>query len=139
VARGEETPGERVERLIREGLMPREAVAAAQRLWWERLRQGVPMPNGDTAIITLRDLFHVIVDPRIWRRPDRIEHMLQGIFEIRTGEFRRRVGLARWEEDGRELVGVVILEADNRLRSMHVVDERKLRRATTRGELVWRL
>jgi hypothetical protein len=134
----EETPKERVERLIEQAKMSREAVTTAERFWRTRLRDGVLLPNGERAVITLDDLYHVMVDQRVGRKPQRIEQMLRSIFEIRSTDRGRRVAFSRWAEDGKSLVGVIILEANGRLRTLHVVEERRLRRAMQKGDLLWR-
>jgi hypothetical protein len=82
--RRRETTKERIDRLVAEGKIPPEAVERAERLWSERLIHGVLMPNGETAIVQLSDLYHLIVDRRIWREPERFERMLAAVFEIRT-------------------------------------------------------
>ncbi len=118
--------------------MPQVAVDHAKELWQERLRHGIVMPNNETAVIALDDLYHVIVDPRIWRHLERIELMLVEIFQIRSAKYGRRIALTRWEENNQQLVGYVILEAGNRLWSVHVVDEKRLRREERRGNLLWK-
>lgn len=139
MANRDEEPGARIERLIGEGKITREAVEAAEKLWEERLRYGITMPNGETAIITLNDLYHVIVDDRIWRKVYRIERLLLGVFEIRTARLGRRVALSQWEEAGKVLFGRAILDVDSSVRSMHLIDARKLRRERAVGDLLWRL
>ena len=127
----------RVERLVAKGEMPQEAVSEAEDLWYQTLHAGVVMPNGETARVTLNDLYHIIVDSRIWRRPDRIERLLRGVFEIHEADFGRRRALSRWQEDERELFGYAILELDGGVRTMHVITERELRRQQRKGERLW--
>lgn len=136
--RPSETPAERIERLVAEGKMPREAVRAAEVLWYERLRHGVLMPNGEYAAISLDDLYHVIIDRRIWRKLWRIAYILAGVFEIRTAEQERRIGFSRWQEEGRMLVAYVILEADSHVWTMHVIDEKRLRKLLRQGDVLWK-
>ena len=69
--RGEGARG-RIERLLAEGRITHEALEGAQELWRARLQGGIKMPNGETATVTLDDLYHLLVDPRIWRKPRRI-------------------------------------------------------------------
>jgi hypothetical protein len=133
-----ETSQERIERLIAKGRMNEDAVQHTLQLWHQRWREGIQMPNGERALVTLDDLYRLLVDPRIWRHPQRIEHVLTGIFELRTALHGRRKGLSRWEEGPQTLVGYVILDMDNRVRTMHVLDERTLRREMRKGELLWR-
>jgi hypothetical protein len=133
-----ETPGERIERLLQQGKITGEAVKAAEDLWQDRLQYGVLLPDGEMAVIALDDLYHLIVDHRIWRKPWRIELLLRGIFEICTSIQGRRTGFSAWQEDATTLLGYVILEQDNRVRAMHLVDEKRLRREMRKGELVWR-
>ncbi len=119
-----ESPGERIERLLQQGKITAEAVEAAEVLWQDRLQYGVLLPDGETAVITLDDLYHLIVDHRIWRKLWRIELLLRGIFEIRTSVQGRRAGFSTWQDDATTLLGYVILEPDNRVRAMHLVDEK---------------
>ncbi len=133
-----ESPKERIERLIREGKITREAVGPAEKLWEERLQYGVIIPNGERITIRLDDLYHVIVDHRIWRKPQRIEQMLLGIFEIRTGREGRRIALSRWgEQVDVSLYGSIVLESDSGIRSLHVVDDKRIRREMKKGVLLW--
>lgn len=137
-SRENESTRERVERLVAEGKMTAEAVANAERVWRERLADGIDLPTGARAVIALSDLYHVIVDDRIRRKPERIEHMLLGVFEVRTTELERRIALTRWTEEEQILVGLIILEPDNRLRSLHVVDDKRIRREQNKGIVLWR-
>jgi hypothetical protein len=118
--------------------MSRETVATAEHFWRAHLQNGVLLPNGERAVITLDDLYHVIVDERIARKPERIERILRSIFEIRSADLGRRAAFSSWAEDGKSFVAAIILEANGRLRTLHVVDERRLRRAMHKGELLWR-
>lgn len=133
-----ETSRERAERLIREGKLTADAVANAEAVWHERLREGITIPNGETVTPTLADLYHLIVDPRISRKPERIERALLGIFEIRTARYGRREALTSWEEDNKVLSGIVILEINNTVRSMHIVDQRRLSRVMGKEGLLWK-
>ncbi len=119
--------------------MPREAVDEAERIWQERLRAGISLPNGDTVAVTRDDLYHIIVDSRIWRHPERIELALRGIFEIRDAGVGRRQAFSRWQEPEGERLTSVILDPDNTLRTLHLIDERRLRRYLRQGGAVlWR-
>ncbi len=95
------------------------------------------MPTGDMATVTLSDLHHVIVDIRILRKFERIERMLKGIFEVRTSRLDRRLALTRWHEE-HPLVGLVVLLDSNQLWTLHVVDDKRLRREQNKGTLLWR-
>lgn len=133
-----ETPWERIERLVAEGKMPREAVERAEQLWEERFQAPIVLPNGELMQVTRDDMYHAIVDPRIWRHPERIELALHGIFEIRAGDFGRRVALSQWHENRGPLLGVVIIEVDNSLRGIHVIAARKIRGYQRKyGEMLW--
>jgi hypothetical protein len=138
VSNANETSRERAERLIREGKLTAEAVANAEAIWREYLREGTTIPNGERITVTLSDLYHVIVDPRISRKPERIERALLGIFEIRQARYDRREALTSWEEDGKVLSGIAILDTNNTLRSLHIVDHRRLRRAIRKEDLLWK-
>lgn len=134
----EESAEKRIERLVREGKMPREAVNNAKLLWHGRLSQGITLPNGERLTITLGDLYHAIVDPMVWRKPERIESLLMGIFEIRTGKHGRRIAFSRWMEDEKDRVGYAILGEEGNLITLHVTDEKRLGREMRRGEVLWR-
>jgi hypothetical protein len=138
VSNANETSRERAERLIREGKLTADAVANAEAVWHERLREGTIIPNGERITVTLSDLYHVIVDPRISRKPERIEHALLGIFEIRLAKYNRREALTSWEEEDKVLSGIAILDTNNTLRSLHIVDQRRLRRAMRKEGLLWK-
>jgi len=139
VAGGAESPRERVERLLAEGKMPRASVQRAERLWREQLRSGVSMPNGELVWITLDDLYHVIVDDRIWRHPERIKAALTHVFEIRASHSSRRQAFSRWSEGETTQLAALVLTADSRLWSIHLIDEKRLRRYNRQGgELLWR-
>jgi hypothetical protein len=116
--------------------MPREAVSRAERLWETRLRDGITMPNGEIARVEASDLYHLIVDDRIWRHPERIERALRHVFEIRAARSDRRQAFSRWREPDGERLASVILMADNRVWSLHLIDERRLRRYTRGGGAV---
>ncbi|MCM8748579.1 hypothetical protein NET02_05425 [Thermomicrobiaceae bacterium CFH 74404] len=134
-----EPPRERIERLVAEGQMPRAAVEQVERLWQERLRHGVTMPNGELVRITLDDLYHVIVDSRIWRHPERIERAIAHVFEIRRSHSGRRQAFSRWTKGTKALLASIILEPGNRLWSLHLIDAKRMRRYTRRGgEIIWR-
>lgn len=137
IAGGSERDRERVEYLIWIGDIPREAVERAEQLWRERLQFGVEMPNGELATVALTDFYHLIQDNRIWRKPERIELLLRNVFEIRTARVDRHRALSDWHEDGRETTGYGILTLGGDLISIHLVDERELRRLRRQGERLW--
>ncbi len=136
IAGGAESPRERIERLIREGKMTREAVDRAEYLWYERWQRGIQMPNGEVVSISLDDLYHLLVDNRIWRKPERIERILQGVYELRATREGRRRALSRWDEEGRSLVGYAIISGDSHAWTMHIIAERDLRKYRDE-ELLW--
>ncbi len=138
MANAGEEPKARIERLISEGKITPHAVEVAELLWEQRLQYGVLLPNGERIVVTLRDLHHVIVDDRISRKPERIEWALLGVFEMRPGRLDRRVALSQWQEGVKSLFGMVVIERDNTLRSLHLVDEKRLRREMRKGELLWK-
>lgn len=111
----------------------------AEKVWGERLQQGILLPNGETVRVSLEDLYHAIVDSRIGRKPERIEQLLRGVFQIRPATNGRRKVLSRWEEESRELYGMAIIGQDSTLRSIHVVDEKRLNRETRKADLLWKL
>ena len=134
-----ESPRDRIKRLVAEGRLPGAAVAAAEALWQERLHDGVQLPNGDVVHVTRDDLYHVLVDDRIWRHPERIELALTHVFEIRALEHGKRLAFSRWIENDRERLAVLVLYPDKTLRMLHLIDDRRLRRYTRNsGELLWR-
>jgi hypothetical protein len=137
IAGGGESAAERIARLVAEGKMPQAAVSAAEELWQQRLVHGVSIPNGEIVRIELSDLHHLIVDARIWRRPERIERLLLGIFEIRQAELGRRRALSQWKESENLLSGYAILLHDNRVWAAHLIDERRLARMRRKERLLW--
>jgi len=134
--RGSKSPRARIDRLVAEGSMPPEALIAAEALWEKRLRDGIRIPNGETAQVTLNDLYHLIVDDRIWRKPERIELLLRGVYEVRQAKLGRRRVLSRWQEGQREQRGFAIMDVNGRVWTMHLINERDLRRYS-REEVLW--
>ncbi len=137
ISGGAESPKERIERLVAEGRMSQEAVEYAERLWRERLHEGVSMPNGEITRLTLDDLYHHIVDPRIARHPERIALILEGVSEIREANLGRRRALSRWLEDGHEVLGYAIIDENSEARTMHVVRPSEFRRLSRQGGHLW--
>lgn|GEM_PF-1412390 len=123
-----ETPRERIERLVAEGRKARADLERALLFWRQRLQAGILLPTGEMVRITLDDLYHLLVDDRILRKPERIELILLSIFEIRQARQSRRRVLSAWQEGERHLFGFAILDSDSRVRTMHVIDERDLRK-----------
>ena len=78
-----ESVRERIERLVAEGRKSSLDVARAIALWHESLQNGIALPNGQMVEITLDDLYHLMVDDRILRKPERIELLLRNVFELR--------------------------------------------------------
>lgn len=142
MSRGEgsskEPSKERVDRLVREGRLSQEMVDGAVSFWQARLTGEISLPNGERVFVTLGDLYHIIVAPRILRKPWRIERILVNAVEIRTGDLDRRKVASRWDEDGRLLVGYFVLDTDNSVRTMHVVDEKRIRKLMKDGDLLWK-
>ncbi len=126
-----------IERRIIAGLIDHDLVEAARAYWRQHLRDAVLMSNGERASVSYRDLHHVLRDNRILRKPYRIERVLAGVFEIRTADVGRWMGLSRWEEE-EPRCGYVILEPNFQVWTMHIIDERALRKKARRGELLWR-
>ncbi len=139
IAGGEETARERIERVVAEGQMPQSAVDKAEQIWDERhWGDGVRMPNGETVRVTRGDLYHAIIDPRVWRHPERIETALRNVFEIRASYGDRKMAFAKWVEDGSERLAVAIITPEYTLQALHLIDERRLRRYMRReGETIW--
>ncbi|MBI4319413.1 MAG: hypothetical protein HY675_13070 [Chloroflexi bacterium] len=138
-AQEEESPKDRITRLVSERRITREAVEQAEAFWRDRLRHGVRMPKREMVHVTLDDLYHVIVDPRIWRHPYRIEVAIANIFEIRVARQERRLALSRWREDDQQRLAAVILGSDNTLKAIHLIDEVRLRRYTKQeGDVLWK-
>lgn len=137
ISGGAETTKERIERLVAEGKMAREAVVRAEQTWRDRLQNGVRMPSAELVRISLEDVYHIIVDPRMLRKPERIELLLGNVFEIREAHGGRRCALARWQEESRILVGYAIILPDSALKTAHIVDEAELRRIQRKELLLW--
>jgi hypothetical protein len=133
-----ESPRERIERLVAEGRLPGAALANAEALWEERLRGGVQLPNGEVVRVTRDDLYHVLVDDRIWRHPERIELALTHVFEIRQARGGRRLAFSQWMEEDQDCLAAIVLQGD-RLWSMHLVDRRRIQRYIRRGgDMIWK-
>jgi hypothetical protein len=131
-------PIARIERLVAEGRIDQEAIIYAEQLWRTTLANGFLLPNGEPGVISRRDLYHLIVDSRIRRKPERIKCIVDGIFEIRTAKFGRRTALSEWSEENRSLVAYVILEEGNRIWTLHVVDAKRIRREQRKGIVLWK-
>ena len=134
---GTDDPREELEQRIRDGRASRDAVEKAIGLWRRTLRNGVSLASGELARIEMRDLYHLLCDNRIARKPWRIGRLLSNVFEIRTAKEGRRIGYSRWDEEGETRAGYVILEANNRVRSMHLILENRLQRMRTKGAVLW--
>lgn len=133
-----ESPRERIERLVAEGRLPASALANAEALWQARLREGVRLPNGDVVRVTHDDLYHALVDDRIWRHPERIELALTHIFEIRQARGGRRLAFSQWVEGDQDHLAAIVLQED-RLWSVHLVDRRRIQRYSRRGgDVIWK-
>ncbi|MBI4507009.1 MAG: hypothetical protein HY691_15875 [Chloroflexi bacterium] len=137
IAGGAESYRDLLEHLVAEGKLPRTAIDQGEAFWRVHLQQGVPMPNGQTAIISLDTLYHLLADHRIWRKPDRILALLPHVFEVRTASLRRWRALSQWEEGDQVLSGYAMFDPDGRLRTLHVVRPRELRRMQRQGERLW--
>lgn len=122
---------------IAAGRIPLEAVEAALVLWQTRLAEGIGLPNGEIAFVTEISLFHVLADSRFWRAPHRIERLLLGIFEIRTGLYGRRRAISRWNEDEANLLGYAIIDEASIVRTLHIVRPSEFRRLLNVGEHLW--
>jgi hypothetical protein len=134
-----ETPRERIERLIATGRIDKVSVDHALMLWRQEWQTPIPLAHGEHVFISLDDLYHAIADPRVLRRPERIERALRGLFELRTTTPpERRVGLSRWEEGPVVLCAIFILDPHGGLRAIHFVDERRIRREQRKGDLLWK-
>lgn len=136
VAGGDEGVRERIERLVAEGRKSASDVQRAIEVWQKSLHTGVTLPNGAVARITLDDLYHLMVDDRILRKPDRIERVLRNIYELRRAMEGRQRALSTWQEDGRQLFGFAIIEPDYRIRTLHIIDRRDLRKYRNEA-VVW--
>jgi hypothetical protein len=94
------------------------------------------MPNGERVHIAETDLYHLIVDGRIARKPERIEIILSHVYEIREAREGRRRILSRWQEDGGDRHAFGILVGD-RLWTAHLIEARDLRKYRNENVL-WR-
>ena len=127
-----------LDELLRDGRITAAQIADAERVWRERLAAGIRLPTGAQASIDLPVLYHVLADPRIARKPERIERILQSVFEIRTANQGRRRALSRWDEQGVQVAGYAILSPNDEVVTVHVVDERTMARFLRQGDSVWR-
>jgi hypothetical protein len=137
VAGGSERDRDLIEQLVAEGRIPRAAVDAVEQLWQEQLQPGIILPNEQTITIVLTDIYHLLQDSRIRRKPERIALLLMNIFEIREAQWSRQRGLSRWQEGEQSVTGYAILTPDNALVTMHLVRESELRRLRRQGAQLW--
>jgi hypothetical protein len=127
----------RIDRLVAEGKISKSAVDNATEIWETTLKTGIIAPNKELIRIELSDLYHLIVDERILRHPERLKSMIRGIYEIRTADKGRRLALSSWEEGRKTLAGYTILEKEGRVRTAHIVDIKKISKLKKQGELIW--
>jgi len=119
--------------------MPRHAVEQGIGLWQgRRWEQGIGMPNGGTAYVSEEDMYHLLVDPRVWRHPERVEMALEGVHEIRSARAGRRIALTEWKEGELRRVGYIVLTAEGHVWTLHVVDDKAIRKQQRHGELIWK-
>jgi hypothetical protein len=123
-----ESVQQRIERLVREGRKSEHDVQRVLTIWRNHLQSDIAMPDGRAARVSLDDLYHLMVDDRILRKPERITLILRGVFELRRARHERIRALSTWEEDGRQFYGFAIIEVDQSVRTMHVIDRRDLRK-----------
>ena len=117
----------RIQRLIAEGKLAPDLVAHAEELWSRQWQDGIVMPNGWRIRVTLDDLYHLIVDSRIARKPERIDLMLRHVYEIREARDRRHRILSRWRENAEDRHAFGILAGD-RLWTAHLIMPRDLQK-----------
>lgn len=87
-------PRQRIERLVLEGRISRAAVESAEDYWHRELQDRFfQLPHGRQVQVTANDLLHLIVDPGILRRPDRILLAFSGIFAVHSSETGREIAL----------------------------------------------
>ena len=139
IAGGSESDRDRIEHRVAMGETSREGVDAVERLWRDRLQYGVAMPNGETVSIALTDIYHLLLDNRVLRKPERIELLLSNVFQIRSGEVDRRRALGRWPEEAGTIGGYAILTDGSHLVTLHIVTNSELRRLGRKGDLLWPL
>lgn len=137
IAGGSERDREHIEHLIAIGEIPRQAVVAVEDLWRVQLRHGVTMPNGEHVSIALSDLYHLLRDDRVWRKPYRIGELLRNVYQIRSVREDRRRALAIWQEGTGAIFGYAILTEGNHLVTLHIVSEREVRRFGRQGVQLW--
>lgn len=125
-----------IEERIARGKSAPLLVVQARRLWRQTWLGGIAMPNGERVFVSERDLHHLLLEDRVLRKPERIERLLRGIYEIRTTHSNRSVGLSQWSEGARTIDGYAILE-EGHLWTAHIVDRRKLRKLARQGDLLW--
>jgi len=130
-------PIEMIAQLVQAGKVSRAEVIAALEYWRTELQAGVSLSNGERIVVTERDMHHLILDERIRRKPSRISRMAGSAFEIQTGQRGRRVAFCHWIEDGREMLGYLVIDVDSTLRTAHLTDERGLRELQRKGTLLW--
>ena len=137
IAGGAEQDRELIERLVATGEIPLAAVDRAEQLWRERLQHGVSTPSGETMTLALTDLYHLLRDDRIWRKPERNELLLSNVFEIRSVQLDRRRALGRWQEGNHTITGYAILSSESHLVTLHLVSESEMGRLRRQGNQLW--
>jgi hypothetical protein len=95
------------------------------------------MPNCERVLIRLTDLYHVLVDSRIARHPDRIGSAIASVYEMYLADNGCRRGLSRWMEGTSGFAGYIIIAPAGTLQTMHVIDARRERKLRRQGEQLW--
>lgn len=131
-------PVEEIEQRIAAGKITQASLDQARSFWQERLQAGISLPNGETAILTWRDLHHVLKDGPLRADPTRIEHLLMNINEIWTADAGRRIAFSTWQEGDQQLRGYSILSPDGLIITMHITRSRSISQLQRRGTLLWK-
>ncbi|MGI9863115.1 hypothetical protein SDD30_17215 [Moorella naiadis] len=137
--RSGENSKQRIDRLIKEGKMPQQAVIEAEKFWQTNLRKPLVGPLGVEITVTLGDFYHAIVDPRIWRHPERIKMALKSVVEIVESKNypSYEVWICRWKEDGKEITAIAVIAPDRTLKTLHIGDEKRIKRLKKGVKILW--
>ena len=134
----EPTPREIVENYINSGRLLREDVEAAREYWRVSLQLPIAIVTGEAITVTESDFDHLILDPRIVRKPYRVMTVLTSIFEIRDAHHGRRRAMSVWDEGENRLQGYAILEVGGTVRTIHLVRRGEAERLRRQGALLWK-
>jgi len=134
-----ENSKQRVDRLVKEGKIPRQAIIEAEKFWQTNLCEPLVGPRESKITVTLSDLYHAIVDPRVWRHPERIKTALKSVVEIVESRIdpAYEVWICRWREDGKEITAIAVIAPNRTLKTFHIIDDKRIKRFKKGVKVLW--